>query len=970
MKLLFQLILRDAWHHRSRISLAVLATVAMSCMIVWLIGSLDLLMLRFDEDAENYLGRYHIAMVPGKELPPQTPTASQQRSGGPAPSFPESVIGELQNDAFVVQVTPARQIRNVMGKMRDADDTEAAVRRQRSITGLPTASPAVIGIATNESPFILVEGRWFDDDAEQPEGVLGTTAAKNLQEWGYDAIEPVHVGDSVVCRVGTQDFTIKVVGLVEQNVAGAGRTVDPAVGALYVSMPTARQMAPDDRIDYIYVQLREGTDTKRFAENWGQHLTAQGIEVRFMDVDNIQERLNQTRARDEGALMGGAATLNSIIIFSVLVSVLIVFTALSMGVTERTRTFAMFRAVGMPRWKIATLVFGESMILCFLGWIGGTAAGWCVLQLSVSMQPEVFGTGKTVSLGITPIITAGVAALIASLLSAILPAWRATRISPLEGMNREYTQTIDIRYFWWRYASIGVGLLCWCPIFVYMGDISKETRILLYTYLGVPTQILGCLLLVPAMVFLAEKYFVPLVARLLHLPKLLLFSQLSSNFWRTLGTALAISVGLSVYSFLMVSGYSMLVPYIQSKSIPDTLVTFLPTGLPFEEIDTVRNTSGVDATRFLTIAVDQSHFSPEQAERFMANGLIQMQTSAVVFGVDIDEAFGDKHFGNRPLLDLPFQEGTLESALEKLRTGGRYCLVPDSFAFRAGVNVGDKLELVLPQYAGTPTQRGRGSGAGAGGISPPVIVEYEIAGVVSIHGWIWMNKISGVRKRGYRSGAMLLAPYEAVKNDYRINEAAYFWFDRTLDASGKPTISDAELEQSLQHLADSLAPQTGGVNRPMVKVNSRAYLQDRVGTRADQVIQAAAKMPLVLLAISCFGMMGTIAASVRSRRFEFGVLRSLGITRSRLVRLILAEALLIALVVIVISVGFGVIASWCFIGIMKYVAGFGSFTSPLTIPVYHLLIGFAVAIECCFLAALGPAVVASRIPPTRLLQEQ
>jgi putative ABC transport system permease protein len=336
----------------------------------------------------------------------------------------------------------------------------------------------------------------------------------------------------------------------------------------------------------------------------------------------------------------------------------------------------------------------------------------------------------------------------------------------------------------------------------------------------------------------------------------------------------------------------------------------------------------------------------------MANGLIRMQTSAVVFGIDIDKAFE----GPRPLLELPFQEGIFEAALEKLKSGGRYCLVPDSFAVRAGVHVGDKLELVLPPSEPGPVVPPRGA-------KKEKIIEYEICGVVSIHGWLWMNKISGVRKRGYRSGAMLIAPYETVKNDYRLTDAAYFWFDRT------PGVSDTELEESLQNLADSLAPATVGVSRPMVKVNSRNYLRERVGSRAEQVIQAAAKMPLILLAISSFGMMGTIAASIRSRRFEFGVLRSLGLTRFGLIRLILAEALLIALTAIVVSVGFGVIAGWCFIGLMKYVGGFGGFTSPLTIPVYWLSMGLGGAIVFCLLSAIGPAVVAGRTTPTRLLQE-
>lgn len=986
MKLLFKLILRDAWYHRARLSLAVLATVAMSCMIVWLIGSLDLMVVKFDEDAENYLGVFHVAMVPGKEAAPgDGPPAPGGGRGAPA-SFPVSVIDELRRDELVVQVAPALQIRNIMGKMENEDDHDAAVRRQRSITGLPTQSPAIIGIDTAEAPFDIKDGRWLDAGAETAEGVLGTTAAKSLQGWDSGESDPVRPGDTVICRIGTKDFKVKVVGLVEQTLSGGGRGgADPAVGALYVSLKTARQLSPTpeneaDRIDFVYVRLREGTSTAKFEETWSKHLASQDIDMKFLDVDKIQDRLNKTRAGGAGALMGGAASLNAIIVFSTLVSILIVFTALSMGVNERTRVFAMLRAVGMSRRKIAFLVFGESVILCFLGWLGGMAAGWFVLQLYVWSQPEVFGTGKTVSLGLWPVVVAGTAALIGSLLSAIFPAWRATRISPLEGMNRGYTQTIKKRWFVVA-AVVGALLLVINPVLVYRESVAQggELRMFLYTFVGLPTQIAGFLLLAPALILLVEKLFTPVVAKALRLPKELLASQLGSNIWRTLGTTLALCVGLGVYCFLEVSGYSMLAPYIQSNSIPDTLVTFLPSGLPPTEIETVRNMPGVDSKRFLPIALDQSRFSERQTDRFLANGLARMQPSAVVFGIDIDEAFGPRADGSRPLFELPFQEGNLKSALEKLKTGGRYCLVPDSFANRAGVHVGDKLELVLPAPEGARPRGGRGAGGrppGEGGGFPrggppgENIVEYEICGVVSIHGWLWMNKISGVRKRGYRSGAMLLAPYETVRNDYKLEDAAYFWFDRTVDAQGKPTVSDTELEGSLQKLADRFTPQTEGVTRSMVKVSSREYLLERVGSRSDQVIQAAAKMPLILLAISSFGMMGTIAASVRSRRYEFGVLRSLGVTRFGLIRLILAEALLIALAVIAISLGFGVLGGWCFVGLMKYVGVFGGFTNPLVIPVYWLSIGLAAALVFCFLAALGPAVAAGRTDPTRLLQER
>ena len=400
MSLLLKLIFREAWYHRGRISLAVLATVAMSSMIVWLIGSLDLMMVRFDEDEENYLGHYQIAMTPGG--PPPTPGQPPARGSGMRRPFPETVIEQLRGNDLVVQVTPARQIRSMMGKMEHEEDDLAAVRRQRSITGLPTQSPPIISIDTTESPFELVDGRWFSADADVLEGVMGTGAADSLQEWGTDDNSTVKVGDTVICRIDTNDFKIKVVGLFEQKLAGGS---GPVAGGLYVSPKTADTISfpPQDEvasIDYVYVRLREGANTKQFKETWGKQLDGQEIAMQFLDVDDVQEQLNRTRSRDAGGLVGGAASLNSILIFSTLVSVLIVYTTLSMGVNERTLVFAMLRTVGMSRRKIAALVFGESVILCLFGWLGGIAAGWFVLQLSVWLQPDFYGAGKTVSLGI------------------------------------------------------------------------------------------------------------------------------------------------------------------------------------------------------------------------------------------------------------------------------------------------------------------------------------------------------------------------------------------------------------------------------------------------------------------------------------------------------------------------------------------------------------------------------------------
>ena len=1015
--LLIKLILREAWYHRSRLALAVIATAAMSAMLVWLVGSIGLVVLQFDNVGEKYLGHYHVAMIPQRGDESAAGSASPmppRPMKPPSPLFVEpKVLDELRNNDLVMQVSPARQIRASFGKytMAKYTDADSVLRRQRAGHGTPMGSPTIVGIDADQSPFELEEGDWFDASSEEMQGVMGTGAAGSLGIWGEEE-EPVRVGDCVAVRLDETEYKIKIVGLVDQKAGGGfgfGRGISPVVSGVYVSMATAEKIQPlgeadKGKAEYLYVRLRDGANVAKFKESWSEHLGAEGIQIQFMDANDIQDSLkNRPGPRGGGGLMGRASSMSAIILFTTLISTLIVFTALSMGVGERSRVFAMMRTVGMERRHIVALIFGESMILCVLGWLVGMTAGWLVLQATVWLQPGVFGTGKTVSLDASSIATSGAAAFLGALLAAIIPAWRGAKVAPLEGMNRGYIYNIKKLWFY-VFGSVGAAMLIVNPLIIYHG-VSAETsmlRLALYTYVGLPTQIFGLVLLTPTIVLFVERFLSTPIAKMLFIERSLLKNQLSANLWRTLGTAVALTIGLGVYSFLEISGYSMLVPFTHSERLPNTLVACLPKGLPLDQIDTVQNLDGVDQDKFLPIALEQPLFSEQQAKRFEEFGMSSMQAGSgvVVFGLDVAKAFEPRDLGtdarNRTrLVDVDLVEGSWDDALAKLKSGGRYCIIPDSFAFRARLHVGDKLELMKPEPGGRGMRgggmRGRGPGGPSGGMrgqgpggpdrgmrkqGPPADdakppIEYEVCGVASVPGWLWMAKLSGVRKYGYRSGALMFAPYETVQDDFKLNDAAYFWFDRTLDPKGGPTVSDADLERSVQKLVDEkwqADDPAGAISRPMVKVSSHEYLNDRVGLRGDSVIQAAAKLPLILLMISSLGMMGTVAASIRTRRFELGVLRCLGITRFGLVRLILAEALLIALSAAIVSIGFGILGAWCFVGLMRYVSFFGGFLSPLTIPWYYLSIGFAATLLLCGLAALFPAIVAGAKHPADLVK--
>ncbi len=1019
MRLLLKLIFREAWYHRARMGLALLAIVATSCLIVWLIGHFNLLIRQFDQDAGHYLGHYDLALVPdggGSSGPggrrssgtpsfsvaPRNPRStvgenrnspsertSDSRSGGPGRGgprspFPSDIVERLRDDPAIDRFAAAQIVRGATVARRSND--RSALDKIRSNLGIPQRNPMILGIDTTLSPFEMEDGRWFSETAaiegDDPviEGVLGTGAANDIGgiRGGKDK-GPVLLGDELLVMLNGAEFRIKIVGLIEQELkpgaGGGGRggmsSVSPVVSTLYISLADAAKIAQSSvRPDLFFIQLKKGENLKEFEASRlekfslnrgasgppdGEPVAAEASrgggegqipKLKWVDIDDVRATLNRGRSPDEIFAQSYSA-----IVLSVVASVFIIFTTLSMGVSERVRALAILRMVAFDKRQIAALILGESLLLGLIGWFGGLFAGWAILQLSALADGNL--AHKTVSLGWLSVVVAGVCALIGSLLAALIPAWRAMRIRPLEAMSRDFGRRISHKPLYLA-GLIGLGLLAINPMIVYTGDFSPFVRMSLYGSVGLGSMTLGFVLLTPTAILLTEKFLSSGIAALLRIKPQLLANQLSSNLWRTLGTTVSLSVGLGLYSMFEIWGYSMLVPFVPSPNLPNTLAAFMPTGIPESEIETVRRVPGVDPDRFMPLAIEQPVFSENQLSGENFSRLPGSWANAVLFGLDPDLAFSGTANGGRPMIRVPFEAGSAKTTLEKLKEpNSRYCVIPDTFAVQTGLKVGDKLELVPPN-------------------APDRVIEYEICGIAEIDGWHWITKTSGVRLRSGRTAAMVLAAYDSVKKDFGLKDSAYFWFDR------QPGASFETIERDMQQIAERSANPTLRkrglgeltVTKPMVKVSTTESMTEFISSHADSVIQAMSKMPMIILAIASLGMMGTIAASVRTRRFELGVLRSVGLSRSGLVRLILAEAILIAFAAILLSLGFGLLGAWCSIGTARYVSVFGGIVPPLVLPIRWLALGFGTALGLCLIAALYPAVATGREEPAALLREK
>lgn len=924
--------------HPARTALTALAVVAASSIVVWVVSGYDALTTQFDQFSGEYLGRYHLMLVPAE-------TDSSSAARFEETTLSDDLIAELRGDPAVIAVDPGSQT-HVTATRLGGNRPESDGRSSRNF-GRPMGPP-LIGTTALASPYPLAEGVWIDPRSSRNEAAVSRGIADRMGWRLGDEIDVRLERPTTETGPERDAVRLKIVGLVDQpshleiGRGSAGPSQGPASSAIYVSIAISEAVAGRPaNVTFAGVKLREDARAGEFRNQWSDRLAEASPPAMLLNSSDIENELSQGRSAENIRQQAYAATG-----ISLLAALFIIFTALGMGVHERTRQFGVLRAVGLTRLQIAKVVAIESLTLAMIGWAGGLAAGTALIVVLTASQSGQSSSGAM--LGMQSIVLSGLCAFGGSLAAAIFPAWRATRVSPLEAMRPRPISTGG-RWFIAAFA-LGVALVAVNPLLVYVMPMADEARYGILTAIGYGTMAIGFVLLAPLAVLVAERLFGPILARLLRLEPRLLASQLSSHLGRTLGTTVALTLGLGLFVAMQTWGYSMLKPFEPGDWVPDMIVTFTTGGLPDSEFDAVRGIPGVNADRCLPLAVEQAQLTHDLTGS-SARRSVTRQDNVILIGLDPNKGLG----GSDPLLGLNFVRGNRDEAVAAMRSG-RAVVVPEHFARETGLTVSDTFRVIPPE-------------------SPEARVAYTIAGTVELPGWHWMTKFSGLRRRDGRSAAMVFAPFDVVRSDFGLEKINYFW----LDTDGTATL--AEIGESLQPIAGRNPGEKQPINGQgtwkyaatnfgeTVRISTRTGVQDQINERASGMIWAMCYLPLVTLAVTSIGVVNTVLASIRTRRWEFGVLRAVGLTRFALVRLVVAEALLVGAAACLLSFAFGVMAGWCGVGISQYVSFFGGMSPSLVIPWRQLALGFAGALSLCFAAALWPAVTTGRTEPLRLLQE-
>ncbi|HET6476789.1 MAG TPA: FtsX-like permease family protein [Thermoleophilia bacterium] len=244
---------------------------------------------------------------------------------------------------------------------------------------------------------------------------------------------------------------------------------------------------------------------------------------------------------------------------SVFVGAFIIFNAFSITVAQRRREFAMLRALGASRRQVLTSVVAEALALGLLASAVGIAAGLGVAK-GINLLFKALGVDiPTAGIALEPrtILIAAIVGVGVTLLSALTPALRATRVPPVAALQEgaalpptrfaRFTTAIALAF-----AALGGGSLAY-GIFA---DGGTSGRLL---FMG-----LGALLLFVAIAMLA-KFVVRPASRIIGWPleKLaptsgrLARDNAGRNPSRTAATAAALMIGLAMVVFIAVFAQAM-----------------------------------------------------------------------------------------------------------------------------------------------------------------------------------------------------------------------------------------------------------------------------------------------------------------------------------------------------------------------------------------------------------------------------
>lgn len=598
------------------------------------------------------------------------------------------------------------------------------------------------------------------------------------------------------------------------------------------------------------------------------------------------------------------------------VGAFLIYNTFAMTVLERTREIGMLRALGMTRAQILALILQEAMLLGILGSALGLGAGVLLARGLVVSMTEVIGT-QISEIVVPPsgIVSALIVGLVVTFFAALLPAWSATNISPIEALRvraRSEQRGWIVRRGW----LLGMALVIFALLNVFVIPFrenvgSNIAQISIFILLS------GAALLVPAVIPFFQRALTPILTALFGNEGALGAGNLSRAPGRTALTVGALMIGLA----MVIGQGAMSVSF--SKNLLDWVETALGADLY------VRSPVGMN---------------DEMARRLKTIQGVQEVTPVTYLPVKLGERLRDASTGSagnvEQLIYIAIDPATYTRVANFQFSGdtdadAALARLAQNDAVFIATTVADKYHLRVGQTIPLVTPRGSSSDGH----------EFLIAGlIVDFTG-------QGFTVTGSRAD---LKKYFGVSevNNYLVRLTPQVKSCHDADCRREEDVrNEIEMKFKSRHL----------------QTESSSSFRARIMDLSNQAFSLLNILTLIGVIVAALGVINTLTMNVLERTREIGGLRALGLTMRQTAKMILAEALLVGIIGGAFGLLFGYVLSHVF---LRGINELGGYRVSYIFPLNAFVSGIVIALVLSQLAALYPAWRAARVGIVEAIQHE
>ncbi len=269
--------------------------------------------------------------------------------------------------------------------------------------------------------------------------------------------ERLGVGDSIslngTVAAGPQPF--RIVGIVQ----GDAPVPDAGGRLIFVPLASAQTLFGTTGVTRVDLGVQAGTSVNSLTNQLERTINSEPY-LLSRQAD-LAGSLRTEMADFRSALLLVAA----VVLFA---GAFLIFNTLSMTVSERAREVGLLRAAGTTRSQVMSFVLLQALLLGVAGSVLGVLGGVCLAGLSLSWVQSAGPIALAApAISAASIGIAIVVGLLVTLAAALEPAWRASRIPPVEALRRGPAAGVAgparLRWLFLIFGVLGVAALAIWP---------------------------------------------------------------------------------------------------------------------------------------------------------------------------------------------------------------------------------------------------------------------------------------------------------------------------------------------------------------------------------------------------------------------------------------------------------------------------------------------------------------------------